>query len=142
MKPLQKDLDKNVYPHIVAIGPSKKGISHFYIAIENHLIDVSLLLTISTNKIKFDKSQVIESCIFVCLQVPSQWDFNQIVDLFFKVHMVFDIKFEINIKPTMTFLAAFLYKFEGSAFKPTLSMTNWNNKIKLAINDVAVIDED
>lgn len=41
VKPLQKDLDKNIYPHIVAVGPAKNDISHFYIAVENHLVDVS-----------------------------------------------------------------------------------------------------
>lgn len=42
-KPAQKDLDKNVYPHIIACGPSVEGITHFFIAIENHLISVSFL---------------------------------------------------------------------------------------------------
>lgn len=66
-------------------------------------------------------------------QVPSDWTFQQTVDLFFKVHSVFDIKFEVNINPTMTFLARYLYGFKGSIYKTTLTMNNFHAKVTAAI---------
>lgn len=64
--------------------------------------------------------------------VPPEWNFNQVVDLFFKVHVVFHIKFEVNIRPAMIFFAAFLYEFKRSEFAPTQSMTNLNNRVNAA----------
>lgn len=39
--PAQKDLDTNAFPYIVAFGKTPEDITHYYIAVENHLIDVS-----------------------------------------------------------------------------------------------------
>lgn len=120
-------MDKNIYPHIIAVGSSHSDISHFYVAVENHLIDVSvwdipILLELNLNYLYF--SQVSGS---------ADWKITQIIDLFFKVHLIFDLKFEININPTMTFFARFLYGFKGNAFKPTLTMNNLEAKIASAI---------
>lgn len=39
--PLQSELDRNIYPRIIACGTTKKDITHYYVVIENHLVFVS-----------------------------------------------------------------------------------------------------
>lgn len=43
-------------------------------------------------------------------QVPLQYNFIQVMDLFFKVHKIFDLDFNKSIKPMMVFLEYFIYK--------------------------------
>lgn len=66
------------------------------------------------------------------MQVPVDWNIVQVVDLFFKVHLIFDIKFEVNINPTMVFFGRFVYGFKSAAFKPSLTMTNLDAKVTMA----------
>lgn len=55
----------------------------------------------------------------------------QIVDLFIKCHMIFDIKFEHNIAPAMHFIGHYMYNIKSDEFKPTLRGRNLHIKLEL-----------
>lgn len=42
-------------------------------------------------------------------QIPMDWSFTQVVDIFFKIHFVFKIEFDENIKNMMFFFKRFFY---------------------------------
>lgn len=63
--------------------------------------------------------------------MPIGWDFLQVIDLFFKIHMVFNIKFEINIAPAMKFLGHFMYEMGTDEFKQTLRVSDFYSKFNI-----------
>lgn len=53
----------------------------------------------------------------------------QVMDLFFKIHMVLNVEFEPNIKKMMIFLGKFFYGMEENSFKVTNIMTFIHNQL-------------
>lgn len=51
------------------------------------------------------------------------------MDLFFKMHHVFEIKFDERLQNSMTFLMSFVYKMKGSSRKPTVKMIELHNRL-------------
>lgn len=99
-------MDKtNKHPHIIALGISPKEIIHYYIAIEGELIDVRAYLVYHSRVFGF-----VESNRFFKFQLPREYGFADVVDVFFKVHYVFSTEFEPNLTPLMSFLRHYLYK--------------------------------
>lgn len=47
--------------------------------------------------------------------------------------MVFNIKFEVNIAPMMSFFGHFVYQMRGSEFRPTMVMRGLHGKLDLAV---------
>lgn len=43
-------------------------------------------------------------------KVPEEFNFIETIDLFFKIHKIFNLKFHSNIKQLMTFLEKFVYE--------------------------------
>lgn len=120
-------MDENIYPHIIATGLENDKISHFYIAVENQLVSVCHITRIRVFFIANISSLTIKLDVFF-FQVPSEWTFSQVFDVFFKIHMVFDITFEKNISPTMIFIGHYFYGLYTKEFKPTVTMKNLRDR--------------
>lgn len=131
----------NNHPHIIALGLSPKEILHYYIEVEQELIDVSYamtnphtLLKLSNNSSRFDSLY-----FFMQLQIPSEYTFVDVADILFKLHYVFNIDFEPNIGPAMNFLRHYVYKIEDRLHPPSNKMRDvWT---KLCSTGNWVIDD-
>lgn len=57
-------------------------------------------------------------------QLPKEFDAAQLLDLFYKVHIVLNINFDPNLHKMMMFVQSLIFKFrEGkNNFKPTAHM--------------------
>lgn len=117
----------NKYPHITAYGLSHDNILHYYIQVENDLIDVSILVNMLTMQCPlFDNIDLIT----YLLQVPSNVEMISIFDSFFKLHFVFNIDFEPNLVPAMKFLQYYVYKMPVYGYKPSNRMIDIWNKLQ------------
>lgn len=60
----------------------------------------------------------------IFFQLPKDFDVAQLLDLFYKVHIVLNINFDANLHKMMMFLQALVFKFrEGkNSYKPTAHM--------------------
>jgi hypothetical protein len=88
--------EHNNFPHIIVSGQSMENITHYYIAVEKEIINVAT-------------------------------DFTAIMtlDLFIKLHMTFDLKFEPSISAMITFCLYYFYKlrvFDDKPLNPTTRM--------------------
>lgn len=63
------------------------------------------------------------------LQVPLENSAVQTFDIFYKLHKVFNLKYEANIAPMMTFCEFFIYKLPIRSFRAGLKMTEIYNKM-------------
>lgn len=66
-------------------------------------------------------------------KVPITFDFVQVVDMFFKMHKVFFIKFNEKIKPMMTLIDHFIFKFPPASSNSITALIQ-NASIKLFQN--------
>lgn len=55
-------------------------------------------------------------------QVPDDFDAAQTFDLFFKVHKVFNLDFDPNIKPMMQFIEHSIFGIKIARFRESLQM--------------------
>lgn len=62
------------------------------------------------------------------LQLPDHFSFAQVIDVFFKMHFVFDIKFDERLQNTMFFLKIFMYKM-NEARKATTKMVELHERL-------------
>lgn len=62
------------------------------------------------------------------------YDLVQTVDLFFKIHFVFNLNFDPNLVPMMNFMKCYIYELHDDSFVPSTTMIdiwtklNTNNK--------------
>lgn len=66
--------------------------------------------------------------IFKLFQLPITCNFLKAFDLFFKLHKIFDLKFEPNISNVMRFVEYFIYKIQTE--QPTDRMLEIFNMIE------------
>lgn len=85
----------------------------------------------SCSKSKFyTYTQQILSFIHIFPQVPHEWGFMKTLDLFFKIHMTFNIAFEKCIAPAMNFIGHYIYGLDLKEFRPTIRIRNFVEKFK------------
>lgn len=77
--------------------------------------------------------QILNSIIY--LQVPDEFGFHQVIDLYFKLHHLFEIKFDDRLKNTFDFIQHYLYKLNHGACKPTTKMIELHHRLNL-VSDI------
>lgn len=107
----------NSSPYIIAYGASPKEIIKYYIAVEQHLMDVSIY-TFLFYMAGFN--------YIYMLQVPSQFDFSQVLDLFYKVHTVFHTNYDPQLENMFYYIEHYIYGVEHSK-EPSLKMIELYN---------------
>lgn len=75
----------NVDPFIVATGRSRASIEQYSIVVDGCVIDV-----------------------------PREWNFVDVFDLFFKVHFVFDVQYNSNLRTFLRFFEKFAYNHNST----------------------------
>lgn len=63
-------------------------------------------------------------------QVPTEYNFAETFDFYFKCHKIFNIKFNPVLINMMNFVQHFLYNIEDKDVKPTTRMFEIYNKTK------------
>lgn len=91
---------KNDYPFIVACGNKEDNITRYIIAIDNQP-----------------------------MYVPTEFSFEQTVDLFFKMHYVLSLEFDPRMGNVFLFMEHYIYKMEGGEKTPYTSMIELSNLI-------------
>lgn len=123
---------ENLYPYIIAYGPTKNCIESYYIDVEHHLIKVRHSPRSNYNSITFEK------CILIILtnaenicdfQMPNGYTIVQTFDVFFKVHKIFDLNFDKNIINAMHFIEHYLYKMIDKDVSITTRMQDIYNRV-------------
>lgn len=66
-------------------------------------------------------------------QVPDNFTGAQVFDWFFKVHKIFNLRFDPNLNPMMGFVQKFIYGIKSKSFKATNRMNELNNSLKQPI---------
>lgn len=143
--PNKTSLATGLNPYIVAIGETKANIIRFYIEVERHFIPVSKGLSESTDSfhtywIKFHSIRFVWFCFtyfYQSFQLPDSFDFARAIDVFFKIHKIFDMNFDKNISNAMYFIQHYLYDINDSEKKPTPRMEDVYNRLMRDINTAA-----
>lgn len=110
---------RNTQPYIVAYGSSKDNITHYSISVDNDLIKVNVAFFNLGNNL-FHK-------YFTLLQIPDNFSFMETLDLYFKLHHVFEIKFDERLQNVMFFMKHYWFKMKDGAKKPTTKMIELQN---------------
>lgn len=66
------------------------------------------------------------------LQVPRNFTFHETFDLWFKSHFVFDLCFDFNLNPMLSFVQEFFYEIK-SDYKFSNNMIQFYNDVKKQI---------
>lgn len=66
--------------------------------------------------------------------MPEGFDIGQTFDMFFKLHKVFNLNFEPNIKNAMNFVQHFIYGFKERGIKMTTRMEDVYNRVMRSIH--------
>lgn len=69
--------------------------------------------------------------MFDSFQVPLCYDLVRTVDLYFKIHFVFNLNFDPNLAPMMNFMKYYVYELHNDSFTPSTKMIDIWNKIKM-----------
>lgn len=64
------------------------------------------------------------------LQLPPGFSFAQTIDLYFKIHEIFGIKFDERLQHAMFFLKHYIYKMEEGNRKPTTKLIELYNRLE------------
>lgn len=91
---------KNDNPFIVACGEKEDNISRYIIAIDNQP-----------------------------MYVPTEFSFEQTVDLFFKMHYVLSLEFDPRLENVFLFMEHYIYKMEGGTKTPYTTMIELSNLV-------------
>lgn len=67
--------------------------------------------------------------------MPEGFDIVSTFDVFFKIHKIFNLHFEPNIKNAMNFAQHFLYGFKERGLKMTTRMEDIFNRVLRAQNE-------
>lgn len=117
------------HPYILLFGPTQKNIRQYFIVVDHECINVRfvfytlqyLLISIVLIKNRFS------------FQVPAQFTFTEVFDLFFKAHYVFNVSFDESIDPMMMFIKQYFYKIRESKYIPTPHMARVFNDISCGV---------
>ncbi|XP_055304838.1 uncharacterized protein LOC129569726 [Sitodiplosis mosellana] len=90
------------YPTIVACGETSSEIQYFCLKVENQIIPL-----------------------------PDDMDFLHVFDLFFKVHKIFDLKYEPRLHNMMVFVENFIYKVKNE-HRPTNRMLEISGYLEIS----------
>lgn len=63
--------------------------------------------------------------------MPDGFGILETFDLFYKIHKVFNLKFEVNLKNMFCFIQNHIYKQTDKELKPTNRMTEIFSKLSL-----------
>lgn len=77
--------------------------------------------------------------MFFFLQIPETYDIISVIDLFYKLHFVFDVDFEPNVSPMMVFLQRFVYNMIDRNRTPTNRMKEFWHKVNMVADNNASI---
>ncbi|XP_037025004.1 uncharacterized protein LOC119066561 [Bradysia coprophila] len=80
-----RTLFENIDPFIVACGPNRSSIHKYFVVVDGCVIDV-----------------------------PAEWNFVDVFDLFFKVHFVFNVDYNNNLRTFLRFFEKFAYNHIGA----------------------------
>lgn len=58
-----------------------------------------------------------------------EYDIKKTIDLLFKIHIVFDLRFDANLKYMFEFLQYYVYNMRENDIKPTTRMKDISNKL-------------
>lgn len=67
--------------------------------------------------------------LIFCFKVPVDYKVEEVVDLFFKSHLIFELQFHPHIKNLMSFLQVFIYEMKHEQIAVTTRMKDVKNKI-------------
>lgn len=111
------------FPIIIACGSSEAEIEYYCIKLENHVFPVC----------KFSSICLLIHIIFYFMlfseQLPVNFTFPEVFDIYYKVHKIFDLCFEPNLRNMMFFIENYIYKIEEGIKKPTNRMLDIFNQI-------------
>lgn len=99
-------------PYIIAIGPDEKNTTSYYIVVKHQLITV-----IMTYHIPF-RAKMNRFLLYIAIfllfikQIPRDYNFLFVLDLFLKTHLVFKISFDEKIRKLMQLLQYYIYKIK------------------------------
>lgn len=68
------------------------------------------------------------------LKVPTDWDFISVLDLFIKIHLVFNIQYHQSLKQFMIFFENFAFNITDKTQSPTAHETYIQFKALLVPN--------
>lgn len=117
--------EDNTHPYILLIGPTPKDIRQYFIVVEQECINVRLVY--SKNIILYSIYMLTKNRF--SLQVPAQFSFTEVFDLFFKTHYVFNVSFDESIDLMMTFIKHYFYQIAELKYIPTTHMTRVFNDL-------------
>ncbi|KAG4068859.1 hypothetical protein HA402_005007 [Bradysia odoriphaga] len=80
-----RSIFENIDPFIVACGPNRSSIQKYFVVVDGCVIDV-----------------------------PAEWNFIDVFDLFFKVHFVFNVDYNNNLRTFLRFFEKFAYNHIGA----------------------------
>lgn len=129
---MDKKEHKNTQPFIVACGETQDEIKSYIIYVDNDPIYVSCNIYCKIIFIIYESHIIIN--LFIYLQVPDEFAFQQVIDLYFKLHHVFEIKFDDRLKNTFDFIQYYLYGLKKRACNPTTKMIELHHRLNLAID--------
>lgn len=75
------------------------------------------------------------------LQIPPEFSFSMVIDLYFKLHHIFEMKFDERLQNAMFFLKHYVYKMKEGAKKPSTKMIDLHNHL-LSCNITPSNDQD
>lgn len=78
----------------------------------------------------FEVYRRLMSNLFIHLQLPHDFTFAQTIDLFFKIHDIFEIKFDERLQNAIFFLKHYTYKMKQGKMKPTTKMIELYNHLE------------
>lgn len=134
---------KNTHPYIIARGPSKKQITHFYKEVEKEIMNVSK--PTDNNLLDLFRFSIL---IFIYNQVPLGFTIGQTFDLLIKVHNIFQMNCDPNLERLFKFCEYFVYGLKENKtfgnnntgelaakssrkFKPSTAMLNLFDRLTL-----------
>lgn len=74
------------------------------------------------------ETQYIQHSYFF-LQLPDDFTFDQVIDMLFKIHYVFEIKFDERLQNMMYFLKNYVYKMCDRNRKPTTKLIELHERL-------------
>lgn len=119
--------EESAHPYILLIGPTPNDIRQYFIVVEHECINVRFVYN-DQFILHFTILTMLTKLLF-SLQVPAQFTFTEVFDLFFKAHYAFDLSFDESIDPMMTFIKHYFYQIAEVKYIPTTHMTRVFNDL-------------
>lgn len=101
----------NQKPHIITIVSGDKKHVKFYVAVQNYLAPVCITIVLSLLNLSYWKIVKI-TVHYSVFQIPETFGIIGTLDVFYKVHKIFEIGPHTHCKRLMDFLDYFVYRNE------------------------------